>query len=401
MPEAVRYVAGADHALVWPGGFALLDGAVPLPVACLLWQDLVALAASGAGAAGGADRALHEVRRRLWHPDPDAVAGAAVAVRDEDGWRVAVRGGFEASTPAGDLAGADTWQEQTVGPQEWVRLGRAATVADAEAAARPVTGGVVAAGRVSWQVAGVTDELTVRRSAWDDDHDGLTVARDDVDEPVRNDPDRTRHRPTELLWPSGPPHPQPAGHDAPTVLGAPPAASAWAASPGSAAYGPSSAYDPPYAPVDPVTPMVLARTCATGHPNPPHATGCRECGSPLVGEAHRAPRPSLGTLLLPDGSRLELTRTVVVGRNPSADRVADLAPYLCVVPDERVSSSHLAIRLQDWHVLAVDLGSSNHTYLQRRGRPARQLPDHQEEMVQAGDVLLLTQGVHIVVERLR
>lgn len=148
-------------------------------------------------------------------------------------------------------------------------------------------------------------------------------------------------------------------------------------------------------------PEVLGVLCANGHANPPQRSACTTCGAELVGEARRLPRPSLGTVMLPSGERIELTGPVIIGRNPRADRVQGSAvPRLVPLSQGHVSGTHLELRLEDWNVLAVDLHSTNGTFLRRSGEAPVRLGERPELLI-AGDVLDLGHGVQVVVEQLR
>ena len=138
---------------------------------------------------------------------------------------------------------------------------------------------------------------------------------------------------------------------------------------------------------------VVAILCPLGHANPPHRPGCRICGSPLLGEPQRVPRPPLGWMRTSDGERVDLTTPVVIGRKPTVSRLQGLEmPRLVAVPHGHVSSNHVEIRLEGWNVRAVDLHSRNGTLLRRAGEPPVRLPE-QPAMLVAGDVVDLGHGV--------
>lgn len=148
-------------------------------------------------------------------------------------------------------------------------------------------------------------------------------------------------------------------------------------------------------------PLVLAALCEHGHPNPPERPTCTVCGAPVAGETVRVPRPSLGTLLLSDGRRVDLTAPVIVGRSPRAERfTGSLAPQLVPLSHSHISGLHLEIQLEGWRAMAVDLRSTNGTYLRREGEAPARLSERPEPLL-AGDVLDLGHGVTITVEALR
>lgn len=148
----------------------------------------------------------------------------------------------------------------------------------------------------------------------------------------------------------------------------------------------------------PVGPLVLGRECANGHANPPERTACGVCHGELGGEPRQVPRPSLGRLLLPNGEVLELTSPVIFGRNPRADRVQGaLLPRLVPLSQGHISGTHLAIRLEQWNILAVDLDSRNGTFLRRHGAAPFRLGERPEPLIE-GDVLDLGHGVQVRLE---
>ena len=156
-------------------------------------------------------------------------------------------------------------------------------------------------------------------------------------------------------------------------------------------------------PADEAEPTVLALLCGDGHPSPPHTSFCSECGQRLMGPPKRVPRPSLGLLTTPDGEVVVLTRSVIVGRSPSAERSSTKdEPRLLTVPspNQEISRSHVEICLEGWSVLARDLGSSNGTLLVRDGDTPVKLPQTSPLQLQSGDVLDLGEGVRLSLSEL-
>ena len=103
------------------------------------------------------------------------------------------------------------------------------------------------------------------------------------------------------------------------------------------------------------------------------------------------------------GTAVELDAPVVMGRRPRVGRVTgEQLPRVVTVPSPlgEISASHLAVRLEDWVVLAVDLDSSNGTMLLRPGAAPRRLAPQQPEILRAGDVLDLGDGVLVTFEDL-
>lgn len=138
--------------------------------------------------------------------------------------------------------------------------------------------------------------------------------------------------------------------------------------------------------------------CANGHPNAPERGACRDCGAPLSGETRAVTRPPLGTVLLSGGGRFVLDRTAIIGRRPRASRVSgNDVPQLITVPSPQqdISRSHLELRLEGWHVVAIDLGTTNGTTLHREGYEPVRLRPREGVVLHDGDHLDLGDDVHL------
>lgn len=163
--------------------------------------------------------------------------------------------------------------------------------------------------------------------------------------------------------------------------------------------GVGTAPEPPAAPAPapPSTgPMVLARSCAQGHANPPTSTECAVCGQTLDGEAAQVRRPSLGRMRMSTGEVIELDRPVVIGRQPQAHRVGPgTMPRMIQVrsPHGDISRNHCEVVLEGWHVQLKDLKATNGTVLIREGRPPRRLGQGEQIMLLDGDIADLGDGV--------
>ncbi len=222
------------------------------------------------------------------------------------------------------------------------------------------------------------------------DHDGETLA------PVAARPEQPDHHPD---------HPDHTDH---TVVRRPaaPVADAWPDQDGHTVATPPPGVAPPVAPAGEEQPAwlaaseVVAVTCPDGHANPPHRSTCRVCGAAVEGEPARMPRPSLGRVIASTGESLDLTAPVIVGRAPRAARFqGHEIPQLLTVPEPHVSSSHVALRIDGWSLLAVDLHSSNGTFLRRHGQPPTRLLD-QPVLLVPGDVVDIGHGIHLRFEEL-
>ena len=138
--------------------------------------------------------------------------------------------------------------------------------------------------------------------------------------------------------------------------------------------------------------FVEARQCSSGHASAPTAAACEVCGELLPpGQASvvSVRRPSLGRLQLDDGSELELDEGLLIGRNPERDTDPERATLRRVhVDGEKVSRSHVAVRLQGWEVLVADCGSTNGTFVvPHPGTQVVTLAPDQAQLVEPGAVV--------------
>ncbi len=160
---------------------------------------------------------------------------------------------------------------------------------------------------------------------------------------------------------------------------------------------------PPPEATTPPGPTVLGRHCAAGHDNPPTRSACRVCGGPVAGPLTQVTRPPLGRMRFATGAVVDLDAPVVLGRRPRVARVTgEQLPRVVTLPSPlgEISGSHLAVRLEEWLVLGVDLDSSNGTVLLRPGASPRRLAPQQPEILRSGDVLDLGDGAVITFEDL-
>lgn len=129
---------------------------------------------------------------------------------------------------------------------------------------------------------------------------------------------------------------------------------------------------------------------------------CRICGIGL-GDADPVsmPRPLLGRLLFSNGTEVQLDRPAIVGRLPKAERVsARELPQLVTVPspDKDISRNHLEVRIDGWHVLVVDLGSTNGTVVTMPGQPPERLRAGEEQPIVPGTVVTIADEITFVYE---
>ncbi|GAB3710784.1 FHA domain-containing protein [Mariniluteicoccus flavus] len=148
--------------------------------------------------------------------------------------------------------------------------------------------------------------------------------------------------------------------------------------------------------------LVLAVMCTMGHPNPPEAQRCRRCGNPVQGSPQLVTRPVMATLRPSVGQPVDVDRGVLIGRSPTATRVArEQLPKLLTVPSPShdISRTHLQISPEGWDLMATDLHSTNGTALLRPGaaEPERLTPG-EPVPVFPGCVLDLGDGVTVRVD---
>ena len=166
---------------------------------------------------------------------------------------------------------------------------------------------------------------------------------------------------------------------------------------------PSPASAPPPASAPSTAPMVLARICRDGHANPPTSSACALCEAPLDEDAQEVQRPVLGRMRVSTGDVVELDRPVIVGRQPSANRVqGSVMPRLVPVHSASgdISRSHVEVRLEGWHVILADLKSTNGTVLLRGRQGPRRLGHGEAVMLLDGDIADLGDGISLRFEDL-
>ncbi|MGI5329294.1 FHA domain-containing protein [Actinomadura nitritigenes] len=120
-------------------------------------------------------------------------------------------------------------------------------------------------------------------------------------------------------------------------------------------------------------PQVLGVNCKNEHFNDPRAHYCAVCGISMLQltlSPFHGPRPPLGVLLLDDGQTVPLEDDQLVGRRP--DRAPEVAegrahPLRMTDAEESISRRHVLVRLEEWQVNVVDLGSANGTAVRAPG----------------------------------
>lgn len=134
-------------------------------------------------------------------------------------------------------------------------------------------------------------------------------------------------------------------------------------------------------------------------------------GPARAGEAAAAPirsamdaalRRCAPMVVLPDGARTLVDRTLVLGRQPTP-RPAGSDTRTVTVPstDEAVSRDHLCLRVDGRDLVAIDLHSTNGTTLLRRGFSPIRLHPGEPTLIVTGDRLDLGDEIVLGFEGLR
>ena len=149
-------------------------------------------------------------------------------------------------------------------------------------------------------------------------------------------------------------------------------------------------------------PSVMAVFCEAGHPNPVHASSCRECDSTITSGTGQVERQVLGVLRVSSGATAILDTDVIIGRLPQGtSSTAAQRPRLLAVPSpgKAISKTHCAVRVEGWDMRVEDLGSTNGTFLLRAGEEPRRVPEHQQLFLRVGDIIDIGDGTTLTVER--
>jgi len=140
--------------------------------------------------------------------------------------------------------------------------------------------------------------------------------------------------------------------------------------------------------------MVRGVLCSEGHLNDPQAQFCRVDGrrmdhTKIIVEGER---PALGVLVLDDGAAIVLHGNCVFGREPEASESARRGATPIRLQDRsgRLSRAHAEIRLVEWEVAILDLGSRNGTFVRMPG-------DHQQRRLAPGSPFTLMPGSEVAI----
>lgn len=143
----------------------------------------------------------------------------------------------------------------------------------------------------------------------------------------------------------------------------------------------------------PGVPTVVAVRCGRGHLSPAYAGVCRVCGDSLPPQQpFETPRPPLGQLRFSNGEVVLLDRPCILGRNPRVPAgYTNSQPNLVRLadPDKDISSQHLEVGIDFWHVTVKDLGSTNGTELVAPGEPPLSLRPDDPVTIEPGSTVVL------------
>jgi hypothetical protein len=145
---------------------------------------------------------------------------------------------------------------------------------------------------------------------------------------------------------------------------------------------------------------VPSSPCINGHPNPPFAVTCRRCLAPVRDTVERVARADAGVLVLPDGERVEVDRTIIVGRKPRAYGLyTGDPPRLVGLADQPdISRTHVVIELSGWTATVTDQDSVNGTEVQLPGKPLEQLRPRSPMALVVGARIVLAGEVELKLE---
>ncbi len=348
----LRWSEGRWIAVAWQGGFALLSPSVGLPVAELLFSRLREKSELGVFV-----RTLSESTGAGLLKLPPFAA----AIADEGRWHLAVRGALTATvmSSAGNEPlrgeGVATWAERVVSRVTALHMGRVTEPSS------PLVEGVVLADGVGF------GELPQESRA---------VGESEEPAIPEEGPALEENAPAPKHGPVPP-------SDEELLMG-----------------DTLSDASEDNRPRRPETTEVVARFCEAGHPNPKERSRCFVCGEPVEGEPRGTERPQLGWLKVPHIEPIPLLESMIIGRHPSVDALSlPEPPKLLALQYRHVSGNHLAILLDGWRVLALDLASRNGTCVRRRAKPPVRLPQRPITLL-PGDVIDLGHDLLLHLDRI-
>ncbi|MEV0356791.1 FHA domain-containing protein [Nocardia sp. NPDC050697] len=144
----------------------------------------------------------------------------------------------------------------------------------------------------------------------------------------------------------------------------------------------------------PLNVKVMGFKCARAHPTDPRSAFCTVCGMPVdqTQPLIEVIRPPLGLLLLDDGMTYLLAADAVIGRDPDHSESVNRGMVPLKVEDTSggMSRAHAEIRLLNWDVAVLDLGSTNGTRTRMPGyRDWLRLAPHQPMLLVPGAEVMI------------
>ncbi|MFC8527969.1 FHA domain-containing protein [Nocardia sp. NPDC057227] len=144
----------------------------------------------------------------------------------------------------------------------------------------------------------------------------------------------------------------------------------------------------------PLNVKVMGFKCARAHPTDPRSAFCTVCGMPVdqTQPLIEVIRPPLGLLLLDDGMTYLLAADAVIGRDPDHSESVSRGMVPLQVEDTSggMSRAHAEIRLLNWDVAVLDLGSTNGTRTRMPGyRDWLRLAPHQPMLLVPGAEVMI------------
>lgn len=113
------------------------------------------------------------------------------------------------------------------------------------------------------------------------------------------------------------------------------------------------------------------------------------------------PRPPLGRLVFSTGEVAPLEGVILMGRRPRFTAQADKPhPHVVVLPSPRmeISKTHCEVRVENWDVQLIDMGSANGTFVHRPGTQPMRLTARMPFSLRPGDKITFGEGVTAIVE---
>jgi len=401
LPENVLYAPGDVTLVCVPRWIALVDLPADDPLATRLYETM---------RTGDMDDALDV----LVSPGLRAIKSFALAAWGDAGCRLIVRGAFSVDGPDGPLLPQGLWADSSAADPLPIHI----TAAETDGPWLPLASGIVraAAARVGTPVSPATvDQVSADADVASEPDPAPVVEPEPAPGPEPEPAPAAEPEPAPAVLEPAPaiPEPVPLAPAQPSGLliesfpWAVPSDD-WVTPTPVPATSPAESH--PDATDDEVLEMtvdrrnlvghaglaetmVVAAKCPSGHLTPAYAGRCRVCGQTLPPQQpFETPRPPLGILRLSNGDSVTLDRGVVMGRNPHLPSgYVGEQPNLIKLsdPQKDISSQHLEISLDFWHVMVTDLGSTNGTEVVLPGQPGVQLTPHDPMMIEPGTRVIL------------